>query len=84
MTITEVYVADEPVTTYNEPAVIWRLVRGRDRARATIIPGVPESTLVYFVNDQFEKGENVTDWEQALQAAARLKEQLLEDGWKEE
>ena len=76
--------ADKPVTTYNEPAVLWRLTRGKDRARATVIPGVPESTLVYFVNDQFEKGQNVADWEQALAVAERLKDQLLEDGWKDE
>jgi hypothetical protein len=79
-----VYVADEPVTTYNEPAVLWRLVRGRDRARATIIPGAPESTLVYFVNDRFEKGQNVTDWAAAIAEAARLKAQLVEEGWTEE
>jgi hypothetical protein len=82
--MTEVYVADEPVTSYNEPAVLWRLVRGRDRARATVIPGVPESTLVYFVNDQFEKGQNVSDWADAVDAAERLREQLVEDGWVEE
>jgi hypothetical protein len=82
--MTELSVADEPVTTYNEPAVLWRLTRGRDRARATVIPGSPESTLVYFVNDQFEKGENVKDWEEALAKAERLKAQLLEDGWTDE
>jgi hypothetical protein len=82
--LTEMYVADEPVTTYNEPAVIWRMVRGRDHARATVIPGAPESTLVFFVNDQFEKGQNVADWAQALDVAARMKRQLVEDGWTEE
>ena len=76
--------ADEPVTTYNDPAVLWRLTRGRDRARATVLPGTPETTLVYFVNDQFEKGENVKDWEEAILKAERLKTQLLEEGWKEE
>jgi hypothetical protein len=82
--MTELSVADEPVRTYNEPAVLWRLTRGRDRARATVIPGNPESTLVYFVNDQFEKGENVKDWEEAIAKAERLKAHLLEDGWKDE
>ena len=76
--------ADEPVTTYNEPAVLWRLLRDRDRARATFIPGVPQSTLVYFVNDRFEQGQNVKDWAHAIQASERLKQQLLEDGWQEE
>jgi len=77
-------VADEPVTTYNEPAVLWRLLRDGDRARATFIPGVPQSTLVYFVNDQFEQGQNVKDWAHAIQASEGLKQQLLEDGWQEE
>jgi hypothetical protein len=83
--MTEVCVADKPVTTYNEPAVLWRM-RGRegDRARATLIPGVPESTLVYFLNDQLEKGVNVKDWEAALEAADAMKRDLLEDGWTEE
>ena len=64
--------------------MLWRLTRGRDRARATVIPGAPESTLVYFVNDQFEQGQNVKDWAHAIQASERLKRQLLEEGWQEE
>jgi len=77
-------VADKPVTTYDEPAVLWRMTRGRDRARATVIPGSPESTLVFFVNDQFDTGENVADWAQALAVAERVKRRLVEEGWREE
>jgi hypothetical protein len=53
-------------------------------ARATLIPGAPASTLVYFVNDQFERGENFGDWEPAVAQAARIREQLIEDGWRDE
>ena len=73
---------DKPVTSYSEPAVLWRLKHpAGDRARATLIPGAPESTLVYFVNDRFERGENFTEWEAALRQAADVRHRMLEDGW---
>ena len=39
---------------------------------------------MFFVNDQFEKGQNVADWAQALEVAQRMKRQLVEEGWAEE
>jgi hypothetical protein len=70
--------------SYAGPTVLWRL-RDPDGhvLRAMLIPGAPASTLVYFLDDQFERGENFSEWEPALQAAARLKEQMLAEGWKE-
>ena len=74
-----------PPKSYSEPAVLWRLShRDGARAWATIIPGVPKSTLVFFVNDRFERGENMTDWEPALKRADEVKRRLIEEGWKEE
>ena len=74
-----------PPKSYSEPAVLWRLRRpDGSRARATIIPGVPASTLVFFVNDRFERGENVSDWEPALRRADEVKRQLVKEGWEEE
>jgi hypothetical protein len=76
--------ADESLPTYAEPAVLWRLRHpDGDVARATLIPGSPTSTLVYFVNDQFERGENFADWEPAVAQAERVKQQLIEEGWRE-
>jgi hypothetical protein len=74
-----------PPRSYSEPAVLWRL-RHRDgrRARATLIPGVPTSTLVFFVDDRFERGENMADWEPALQRADEVKRALVQEGWEEE
>jgi hypothetical protein len=71
--------------SYSEPAVLWRL-RHPDggRSRATLIPGVPTSTLVFFVNDRFERGENVVDWGPALKRADEVKLALVEAGWKED
>ena len=76
---------DDPGSpTYDEPAVLWRLRHpGGDVARATLIPGSP-STLVYFVNDRFERGENFDEWGPAVEQAERVKLQMLDDGWREE
>jgi len=76
---------DEPAPTFAEPVVLWRLRHpDGDVARATLIPGAPDSTLVYFVNDDFERGENFRDWQPAVAQAARVREQLIEDGWRDE
>jgi len=45
---------------------------------------VPASTLVFFVDDRFERGENVSDWEPALRRADEVKRQLVQEGWEEE
>ena len=77
--------AEDAGGTYGEPAVLWRLRHpDGDTARATLIPGSPASTLVYFVNDEFERGENFDEWGPAVRQAERVKQQLLEDGWREE
>jgi hypothetical protein len=71
--------------SYSEPAVLWRLRhRNGSSARATLIPGVPTSTLVFFVDDRFERGESVEDWEPALKRADEVKRALVEEGWEEE
>jgi hypothetical protein len=64
---------------------LWRL-RDADgnQARATIIPGVPASTLVIFVNDRFERGENFEEWAQALAKADEVRVSLIEAGWRPE
>jgi len=71
--------------TFAAPAVLWRL-RHPDGAvaRATIIPGSPTSTLVYFVNEQFERGENFAEWAPAVEQAERVKRRMIEEGWRED
>lgn len=76
---------DEPAPTYAEPAVLWRLRHpDGDLAWATLIPGSPASTLVYFVNGEFERGENFADWSPAVAQAERVKRQMIEEGWRDE
>ena len=61
---------------------MWRLRHpdGR-RARAIFIPGQPQSTLVFFLDDRFDRGENVSEWEPALARADEVRRALEEDGW---
>jgi len=71
--------------SYSEPAVLWRLRDAAgNQARATIIPGNPQSTLVIFVNDRFERGENFEDWSDALARANEVRSSLMESGWSPE
>ena len=68
--------------SYSEPAVLWRLRHPRgDLARATLIPGSPESTLVFFVNDRLDRGENFREWAQAIARAEVVRQDLLDQGW---
>jgi hypothetical protein len=70
------------VETYRDPAVLWRLRNGNgDRARATLIPGTPASTLVFLVNDRLERGENFAEWADALARAEEVRVDLLGQGW---
>jgi hypothetical protein len=83
--ITEMAVSDSPVSSFSEPVVLWRLRHpDGDAARATFIPGSPQSTLVYFVNDRFERGENVTEWEHAVRQAEDVRQRMVGEGWREE
>ena len=68
--------------SYSEPAVLWRLRHPRgDQARATLIPGSPDSTLVFFVNDRLDRGENFREWAQAIARAEVVRQDLLDQGW---
>lgn len=73
------------MSTYAEPATLWRLRNQRgDRARATLIPGSPASTLCFFVNDELARGENFEEWATALLRADEVRATLLEEGWRTE
>lgn len=68
--------------TYSEPTVLWRLKHPNGAvARATIIPGHPTSTLVWFVDDTLDRAENFTDWNAAIARADETRRVMVEDGW---
>jgi hypothetical protein len=69
--------------SYAEPAVLWRMRHAEGAvARATLIPGSPESTLVIFVDDRFERGENFREWGAAIARAEEIRRDLEQEGWR--
>jgi len=66
----------------NAPCVLWRLVRGRSIAHATIFPGSAETTLTWFVDGVMDRAENYESMELALARADDVRGVLLRDGWK--
>ena len=75
---------DDKAVSYTETTVLWQLRHPQDgrTARATIIPGSPTSTLVFFIDDQFERGENFEEWGAALREAEEVRTGLVADGWR--
>lgn len=72
---------NRPVTSHTDPTVLWRLVRGRSTAHATIFPGHTETTLTWFVDGVMDRAENYDSMELALLRADDVRGVLLRDGW---
>jgi hypothetical protein len=66
-----------------DPAVLWRLSRGRSTAHATIFPGSAETTVTWFFDGVMDRAENYDTMELALARAEHIRGILLRDGWKE-
>jgi hypothetical protein len=54
------------------------------RARAVVLPGVPQSTLTVFVDDVLERAENYDALDLALFRADDLKTTLVGQGWRDD
>ena len=67
------------------PMVLWRL-RNRDdaRARAVIIPGEPQHTLTFFVDDVMDRAENFDTLDLALFRAEDIRASMVAEGWRDE
>lgn len=65
----------------NDPAVLWRLTRGRSTAHATVFPGGRQTTLTWFVDGVMDRAENYDSEELALARADEIRGVLLRDGW---
>ncbi len=66
------------------PVVLWRLAHPeRGRARAVVLPGVPQTTLTFFVDDVLDRAENYDEETVALFRAEAVKHSLLTDGWQD-
>ncbi|MBI4263411.1 MAG: hypothetical protein HY657_03460 [Acidobacteria bacterium] len=65
----------------SDPAVLWRLTRGRSTAHATIFPGGTHATLTWFFDGVMDRAENYDSMELALARSDEIRGILLRDGW---
>ena len=72
---------NEAVPDSNDPAVLWRLRRGRSTAHATIFPGGAQTTLTWFFDGVMDRAENYDSVDLALARAEHIRGMLLRDGW---
>ena len=66
-----------------DPAVLWRMSRGRSTAHATVFPGESHTTVTWFFDGVMDRAENYDTLELAMARAAHIKGVLLRDGWAE-
>jgi hypothetical protein len=64
------------------PTVLWRLFRREGRhARAVLLPGTPQITLTFFVDNALDRAENFDSMDIALFRSEDVKRSLIADGW---
>jgi hypothetical protein len=66
-----------------DPAVLWRLTRGKSTAHATIFPGDRQTTVTWYVDGVMDRAENYDTLELALARADHIRGVFLRDGWVE-
>lgn len=71
-----------PVSTYDEPTVMWRMRRGHLRAHAVIGLRGGEALVTWFLNDRPLYVRDFEDLEAALQWSDRLRDQNWASGWR--
>lgn len=64
-----------------DPAVLWRMTRGRSTAHATIFPGADQTTVTWYFDGVMDRAENYSTVELALARADHIHGVLLRDGW---
>lgn len=67
----------------NDPAVLWRMSRGRSAAHATIFPGPKATTVTWYFDGIMDRAENYDTMDLALARAEEIRGILVRDGWKE-
>jgi hypothetical protein len=67
-----------------DPAVVWRMSRGRSTAHATIFPGAAQTTVTWFFDGVMDRAENYETVELALARAEHIRGILLREGWMEQ
>ena len=69
------------MSTPTDPTVVWRLIRGRSMAHATIFPSDYKTTLTWFFDGVMDRAENYDAMDLALARADDIRGLLLRDGW---
>ena len=64
--------------------MLWRLYQEGRHARAVLLPGTPQVTLTFFVDNVMDRAENFDSMEIALFRSEDVKRTLLGDGWQED
>ena len=67
----------------NDPAVLWRMTRGRSTAHATIFPGPSTTTVTWYFDGVMDRAENYETLELALARADQIRGILTREGWQE-
>ena len=68
-----------------EPTILWRLFHpGGRHARAVLLPGTPEVTLMFFVDDVMDRAENFESMDIAVFRSDEVRQTLVSDGWKDD
>jgi hypothetical protein len=67
----------------SDPTVLWRMSRGRSTSHATVMPGDPQTTIMWFFDGVMDRAENYDTLDLALARAEQIRGILLKDGWKE-
>jgi len=67
----------------SDPAVLWRMSRGKSTAHATIFPGDARNTVTWFFDGVMDRAENYETLDLALARADQIRGILLKDGWTE-
>mgnify|MGYP003351550648 CR=1 FL=1 len=65
----------------SDPVVLWRLMRGRATAHATLFPGEKATTVTWFFDGVMDRAENYESMDLALARAEDIRGVLLRDGW---
>jgi len=69
------------VTTPTDPAILWRMSRGKNTAHATIFPGETKTTITWFVDGVMDRAENYDSLELAMARSDQIRGVLLSEGW---
>jgi hypothetical protein len=65
----------------SDPTVLWRMMRGKSTAHATIFPADTQTTITWFFDGVMDRAEKYESLELALARADQIRGVLERDGW---